>query len=133
MAFAIIMLNTDLHSKQLKQRMTFKQFKRNCRAIDPKFEKDYLFGIYERIQETELRFNDQEVCFFNCFMFCSRDLINAFLLFFLGRLCAHIQYTGECNGILQSTEARLAREGRRTNQNTPQAMVHSQGCVSLLL
>ncbi|CAB3406034.1 unnamed protein product [Caenorhabditis bovis] len=69
LAFAIIMLNTDLHSPNVKQRMTSNDFVRNLRGQDKAAgEKDgkdldrvFLEGIYERIKKDELRPGDDHV------------------------------------------------------------------------
>ncbi|CAF1183675.1 unnamed protein product [Adineta ricciae] len=59
LAFAIIMLNTDLHSRNIKseRKMRLEQFIRNLRAIDDgeDLDIDYLTGIYERIRAQEFR------------------------------------------------------------------------------
>ncbi|CAF0761114.1 unnamed protein product [Rotaria sordida] len=59
LAFAIIMLNTDLHSRNIKseKKMRLEQFIKNLRAIDygEDLDIDYLTGIYERIRAQEFR------------------------------------------------------------------------------
>ncbi|CAF2741540.1 unnamed protein product [Rotaria sp. Silwood2] len=59
LAFAIIMLNTDLHSRNIKpeRKMRLEQFIKNLRAIDDGEDLDinYLTGIYERIRADEFR------------------------------------------------------------------------------
>jgi IQ motif/SEC7 domain-containing protein len=59
MAFAIIMLNTDLHTPHLKQdrRMKMDDFIKNLRGIDDggDIDRDILVGIYERIKQTEFK------------------------------------------------------------------------------
>eukprot|EP00298_Acanthocystis_sp_HF-20_P009171 c1814_g1_i1.p1 GENE.c1814_g1_i1~~c1814_g1_i1.p1 ORF type:complete len:357 (-),score=126.54 c1814_g1_i1:47-1117(-) len=63
MAFAIIMLNTDLHSGKLKQQMTPAAFIKNFRGVDSgkDFPKAFLLGIYERVKANKLKFNEQEM------------------------------------------------------------------------
>lgn len=59
MAFAIIMLNTDLHTPNLKadRRMKCDDFIKNLRGIDDctDIDRSMLVGIYERIKETEFK------------------------------------------------------------------------------
>ena len=59
MAFAIIMLNTDLHTPNLKadRRMKCDDFIKNLRGVDDctDIDKSMLTGIYERIKETEFK------------------------------------------------------------------------------
>ncbi|CAF3836562.1 unnamed protein product [Rotaria sp. Silwood1] len=59
LAFAIIMLNTDLHSRNIKpeRKMRLEQFIKNLRAIDDgeNLDINYLTGIYERIRADEFR------------------------------------------------------------------------------
>jgi len=59
LAFAIILLNTDLHTPNIKpeKRMKLEDFIRNLRAIDDGHDLDseMLTGIYERIRNQEFR------------------------------------------------------------------------------
>ncbi|XP_071450488.1 IQ motif and SEC7 domain-containing protein 1-like isoform X2 [Hetaerina americana] len=59
LAFAIIMLNTDLHTPNLKpdRRMKVDDFVRNLRGIDDggDIERDMLVGIYERVKASEFK------------------------------------------------------------------------------
>lgn len=59
LAFAIIMLNTDLHTPNLKPeaRMSLDDFVRNLRGIDDcgDIDRDMLAGIYERVKTSEFR------------------------------------------------------------------------------
>ncbi|KAG9434663.1 IQ motif and SEC7 domain-containing protein 1 isoform X1 [Apis mellifera carnica] len=59
LAFAIIMLNTDLHTPNLKpeRRMRLDDFIKNLRGIDDcgDIDKDILVGIYERVKENEFK------------------------------------------------------------------------------
>ncbi|XP_069141703.1 IQ motif and SEC7 domain-containing protein 1-like isoform X2 [Argopecten irradians] len=59
LAFAIIMLNTDLHNSNIKpeRRMKLEDFIKNLRGIDDgdDVDRDMLVGIYERISTSELR------------------------------------------------------------------------------
>jgi len=65
LAFAIIMLNTDLHSRNIKpeKKMRLEQFIKNLRAIDDGEDLDinYLTGIYERIRAQEFRPDNDHV------------------------------------------------------------------------
>ncbi|XP_012141416.1 brefeldin-resistant Arf-GEF family protein schizo isoform X7 [Megachile rotundata] len=59
LAFAIIMLNTDLHTPNLKpeRRMRLEDFIKNLRGIDDcgDIDRDILMGIYERVKENEFK------------------------------------------------------------------------------
>ncbi|XP_059220085.1 IQ motif and SEC7 domain-containing protein 1 isoform X3 [Stomoxys calcitrans] len=59
LAFAIIMLNTDLHTPNLKpeRRMRVEDFIKNLRGIDDchDIEKDMLAGIYDRVKANEFK------------------------------------------------------------------------------
>jgi len=59
LAFAIILLNTDLHTPNIKpeKRMKLDDFVRNLRAIDDghDLDQEMLTGIYERIRSQEFR------------------------------------------------------------------------------
>ncbi|KAJ8302125.1 hypothetical protein KUTeg_021112 [Tegillarca granosa] len=59
LAFAIIMLNTDLHNRSIKQerKMKLEDFVKNLRGIDDgeDVDKDLLMGIYDRIRAQEFR------------------------------------------------------------------------------
>lgn len=69
LSFAVIMLNTDLHSPNVKQRMTNDDFIRNLRGQDKltgekegrDIERFILEGIYERIKKDELKPGDDHV------------------------------------------------------------------------
>ncbi|CAF0884498.1 unnamed protein product [Adineta steineri] len=65
LAFAIIMLNTDLHSRNIKpeRKMRLEQFIKNLRAIDDGEDLDinYLTSIYERIRADEFRPDNDHV------------------------------------------------------------------------
>ncbi|XP_076682118.1 brefeldin-resistant Arf-GEF family protein schizo isoform X7 [Andrena cerasifolii] len=59
LAFAIIMLNTDLHTPNLKpeRKMRLEDFVKNLRGIDDcgDIDRDILVGIYERVKENEFK------------------------------------------------------------------------------
>ncbi|XP_071549486.1 uncharacterized protein siz isoform X7 [Panulirus ornatus] len=59
LAFAIIMLNTDLHTASMKQekRMKLEDFVKNLRGIDDGYdiEREMLEGMYQRIKAQEFR------------------------------------------------------------------------------
>ena len=65
MAFAIILLNTDLHTPNLKpeKRMKPEDFIRNLRGIDEGCDVDVemLNGVYERIRASEFRSGSDHV------------------------------------------------------------------------
>ncbi|XP_039298219.1 IQ motif and SEC7 domain-containing protein 1 isoform X2 [Nilaparvata lugens] len=59
LAFAIIMLNTDLHTPNLKpeRRMKLEDFIKNLRGVDDccDVDRDMLIGIYERVKANEFK------------------------------------------------------------------------------
>ncbi|XP_043485272.1 IQ motif and SEC7 domain-containing protein 1-like isoform X7 [Leptopilina heterotoma] len=59
LAFAIIMLNTDLHTPNLKpeRRMRMEDFIKNLRGIDDcgDIDKDILIGVYDRVKANEFK------------------------------------------------------------------------------
>ncbi|XP_066948738.1 IQ motif and SEC7 domain-containing protein 1-like isoform X3 [Macrobrachium rosenbergii] len=65
MAFAIIMLNTDLHTASMKQekRMKLEDFIKNLRGIDDGYdiEREMLEGMYQRIKSQEFRIGHDHV------------------------------------------------------------------------
>jgi brefeldin A-inhibited guanine nucleotide-exchange protein len=56
LAFSVIMLNTDLHSSQIKNRMDKPAFLKNNRGIDDNADlpDEYLGAIYDEIQNNEI-------------------------------------------------------------------------------
>lgn len=54
LAFMVVMLNTDLHSVQVKDKMAFPAFLQNCRSLDPDLEESWLRGIYEAVAQKEI-------------------------------------------------------------------------------
>ncbi|KAK5924227.1 hypothetical protein CgunFtcFv8_001121 [Champsocephalus gunnari] len=65
LAFAIILLNTDMYSPNVKpeRKMKLEDFVKNLRGVDngQDIPRDLLVGIYGRIQKWELRTNDDHV------------------------------------------------------------------------
>ncbi|MFT7814236.1 IQ motif and SEC7 domain-containing protein 1-like [Arapaima gigas] len=65
LAFAIILLNTDMYSPSVKpeRKMKLEDFIKNLRGVDngQDIPRDLLLGIYQRIQKWELRTNDDHV------------------------------------------------------------------------
>lgn len=65
LSFAIILLNTDLHTPNLKpeKRMTMDQFIRNLRGIDDgaDVDRDLLAGVYDRIRTQEFKVGSDHV------------------------------------------------------------------------
>jgi brefeldin A-inhibited guanine nucleotide-exchange protein len=61
LAFSVILLNTDLHSPQVKRRMTLEDFLRNNRGIDDGADlpKELLEAIFEEIQNNEIKMKDE--------------------------------------------------------------------------
>ncbi|XP_041933870.1 IQ motif and SEC7 domain-containing protein 3 isoform X2 [Alosa sapidissima] len=67
LAFAIILLNTDMYSPNIKpdRKMMLEDFIRNLRGVDDGADipRDTVVGIYERIQLRELRSNEDHVTY----------------------------------------------------------------------
>ncbi|XP_064174767.1 IQ motif and SEC7 domain-containing protein 3 [Anguilla rostrata] len=67
LAFAIILLNTDMYSPNIKpdRKMMLEDFIRNLRGVDDGADipRDMVAGIYERIQLRELRSNEDHVTY----------------------------------------------------------------------
>uniref|UniRef100_A0A3P9ABC7 SEC7 domain-containing protein n=1 Tax=Esox lucius TaxID=8010 RepID=A0A3P9ABC7_ESOLU len=65
LAFAIILLNTDMYSPNVKpeRKMKLEDFIKNLRGVDngQDIPRDLLVGIYQRIEKWELRTNDDHV------------------------------------------------------------------------
>ncbi|CAD5220346.1 unnamed protein product [Bursaphelenchus okinawaensis] len=63
LAFATIMLNTDLHSPSMKEskKMRVEEFVRNTWRASQSFEKESLIGIYDRVKENEIRSGSDHV------------------------------------------------------------------------
>ncbi|KAM4747415.1 IQ motif and SEC7 domain-containing protein 3 isoform 2-T2 [Rhinophrynus dorsalis] len=67
LAFAIILLNTDMYSPSIKpdRKMMLEDFIRNLRGVDDGADipRDMVVGIYERIQQKELKSNEDHVTY----------------------------------------------------------------------
>ncbi|XP_058882889.1 IQ motif and SEC7 domain-containing protein 3-like isoform X2 [Acipenser ruthenus] len=67
LAFAIILLNTDMYSPNIKadRKMMLEDFIRNLRGVDDGADipREMVVGIYERIQQRELRSNEDHVTY----------------------------------------------------------------------
>uniref|UniRef100_A0A8C2JQF7 IQ motif and Sec7 domain ArfGEF 1 n=1 Tax=Cyprinus carpio TaxID=7962 RepID=A0A8C2JQF7_CYPCA len=65
LAFAIILLNTDMYSPNVKpeRKMKLEDFVKNLRGVDDgeDIPREMLVGIYERIQKKELKTNEDHV------------------------------------------------------------------------
>ncbi|KAJ1982293.1 guanine nucleotide exchange protein for ADP-robosylation factor [Dimargaris verticillata] len=61
LAYSVIMLNTDAHSPQVKNRMTKQDFVKNNRGIDENADlpEEYLGAIYDEIQGDEIILKDE--------------------------------------------------------------------------
>jgi len=61
LSFSIIMLNTDAHNPQVKNKMTKQEFVRNNRGIDGGKDLDpkYLAAVYKRIVNNEIVMEDE--------------------------------------------------------------------------
>jgi brefeldin A-inhibited guanine nucleotide-exchange protein len=60
LAYSVVMLNTDQHNKQIKQRMTKEEFIRNNRGINDNADlpAEYLENIFDEIRNNEIKMND---------------------------------------------------------------------------
>ncbi|XP_060734522.1 IQ motif and SEC7 domain-containing protein 3 isoform X1 [Tachysurus vachellii] len=67
LAFAIVLLNTDMYSPNIKpeRKMLLEDFIRNLRGVDDGADipREMVSGIYERIQQRELRSNEDHVTY----------------------------------------------------------------------
>ncbi|XP_022535239.2 IQ motif and SEC7 domain-containing protein 3 isoform X1 [Astyanax mexicanus] len=67
LAFAIVLLNTDMYSPNIKpeRKMLLEDFIRNLRGVDDGADipREMVAGIYERIQQRELRSNEDHVTY----------------------------------------------------------------------
>jgi hypothetical protein len=65
LAFSVILLNTDLHNPSIPphKKMTLEQFISNNRGIHDgrDIDRDYLVGLYERVQQQEIRMDEQDM------------------------------------------------------------------------
>ncbi|KAG0187847.1 guanine nucleotide exchange protein for ADP-robosylation factor [Apophysomyces sp. BC1034] len=61
LAYAVIMLNTDMYNPQVKQHMTLSDFMKNCRGIDDKGDipAEVLTGIFDEIQRNEIKMKEE--------------------------------------------------------------------------
>ncbi|KAJ2553492.1 GDP/GTP exchange factor for ARF, partial [Coemansia sp. RSA 1933] len=61
LAYAVIMLNTDQHSRQVKSRMAFDDFARNLRGVNDghDFRRDFLVDVYNGIKSNEIVFPEE--------------------------------------------------------------------------
>ncbi|KAG7192263.1 guanine nucleotide exchange protein for ADP-robosylation factor [Scheffersomyces spartinae] len=62
LAYSVVMLNTDLHSPQIKNRMTFDSFVRNNSKINDgeDLDLDFLRGIYDEIGSNEIKLQSEQ-------------------------------------------------------------------------
>ncbi|KAK9763124.1 guanine nucleotide exchange protein for ADP-robosylation factor, partial [Basidiobolus ranarum] len=67
LAYSVIMLNTDLHNPQVKNRMTKAEFLKNNAGIDDKADlpDKFLEEIYDDISKNEIRIKDEKGIFPN--------------------------------------------------------------------
>ncbi|XP_073506400.1 IQ motif and SEC7 domain-containing protein 3 isoform X2 [Phyllobates terribilis] len=67
LAFAVILLNTDMYSPSIKpdRKMLLEDFIRNLRGVDDGADipREMVVGIYERIQQKELKSNEDHVTY----------------------------------------------------------------------
>lgn len=58
LAYAVIMLHTDAHSSQVKNKMTKETFIKNAQGISDDLEEDFLSEIYDRTVSKEIKMKD---------------------------------------------------------------------------
>ncbi|KAM4819859.1 IQ motif and SEC7 domain-containing protein 3 isoform 1-T1 [Thomomys bottae] len=67
LAFAVILLNTDMYSPNIKpdRKMMLEDFIRNLRGVDDGADipRELVVGIYERVQQKELKSNEDHVTY----------------------------------------------------------------------
>ncbi|KAI9230680.1 MAG: hypothetical protein DHS80DRAFT_28571 [Piptocephalis tieghemiana] len=56
LSYSVIMLNTDLHSRQVRSRMSLEDYMKNLRGVNggKNFDTEYLLSIYEAIRDREI-------------------------------------------------------------------------------
>lgn len=61
LSYSVILLNTDLHSPQIKRRMTYENFVSNNAGIDDgkDLPRDFLLRVYEEIQNDEIKLKSE--------------------------------------------------------------------------
>lgn len=62
LSYSVIMLNTDLHSPQIKNRMTIDSFIMNNSGIDDgkDLPREFLEKIYDEIQNNEIKLQSEQ-------------------------------------------------------------------------
>eukprot|EP00656_Telonema_subtile_P057197 TRINITY_DN9356_c0_g1_i3.p1 TRINITY_DN9356_c0_g1~~TRINITY_DN9356_c0_g1_i3.p1 ORF type:complete len:1408 (+),score=491.60 TRINITY_DN9356_c0_g1_i3:81-4304(+) len=67
LSYSIMMLNTDLHHPEVKERMTEQQFKNNLRGVNDggDLDPELLVGIYVSIRDDEIRLKDDDLSWYN--------------------------------------------------------------------
>uniref|UniRef100_A0AAX7SNN2 SEC7 domain-containing protein n=1 Tax=Astatotilapia calliptera TaxID=8154 RepID=A0AAX7SNN2_ASTCA len=80
LAFAVVLLNTDMYSPNIKpqRKMGLDDFIRNLRGVDDGADipREMVAGIYERIQQRELRSNEDHVTYVSRVEHCHLHLFN---------------------------------------------------------
>jgi len=67
LSYSIMMLNTDLHHPEVKERMTQMQFRNNLRGVNDGGDLDgeFLDGIYFSIRDDEIKLKDDDISWYN--------------------------------------------------------------------
>lgn len=62
LSYSIIMLNTDLHSSHIKNKMTLQEFIENNAGIDNENDlpKEYMVGLYNEIAQNEIKLQSEQ-------------------------------------------------------------------------
>jgi brefeldin A-resistance guanine nucleotide exchange factor 1 len=63
LTYSVIMLNTDLHNKQVKKRMALEDYRKNLRGVNDgqDFDPEYLSQIYDSIRRREIVMPEEHV------------------------------------------------------------------------
>ncbi|EIW82060.1 Sec7-domain-containing protein [Coniophora puteana RWD-64-598 SS2] len=118
LAYSVILLNTDAHSPQVKNRMTKLDFRKNNRGINDNEDlpEEFLDTIYDQIQSNEIRMKDEVEA--AAPTAAAPGLASA--LANVGRDLQKEAYLTQSNGMANKTEAlfrtlmRSQRKGSRT-------------------
>lgn len=116
LAYSIILLNTDAHSPQIKNRMTRADFIKNNRGINDgeSLPEEFLNGIFDSIQGNEIRMKDEVDAAMNL-PSAGPGLAN--VLANVGRDLQKEAYVMQSNGMANKTEASCQASNYRSNTN----------------
>lgn len=106
LSYSTVMLNTDQHSPQVKNRMTKAEFAKNNRGINDGSDlpEDFLGEIYDEIRQNEIRMKDEVEAAGATVATNGPGLANA--LANVGRDLQKEAYVLQTNGMANKTEVR---------------------------